>query len=190
MIRGFLMLIVSTLILLSANAKENLTNPLSPLLPFMGSAPQMVYSSDWETVPAWQLSAGSGALLYTYSRPLELVSASVVKEGVVVVFAKGYDFEGVSKAEEKPLELPFYMAMASEAVLYPYAWSYAPEEGRVTIGLSMHPDLEPGFESAQKDIRLRFFVLAPDFLRQHKLNPMAVRKMPYNKLVALLNTTP
>lgn len=129
-------------------------------------------------------------MLYTYSRPLEQVSASVLAEGVVVVFAKGYDFEGVSKAEEKPLGLPFYMALASQAALHPYAWSYTPEESKVTVGLSMHEALKPGFEQAQKEIQLRFFVLTPDFLRQHKLTAIAARKMPYSKLVALLNTTP
>lgn len=107
-----------------------------------------------------------------------------------MVFAKGYDFEGVSKAEEKPLGLPFYMVLANEAAPTPYAWSYTPEEQKVTVALSMNEALKASFEQARKDIQLRFFVLTPDFLRQHKLTPMAARKLPYQQLVVLLNTTP
>lgn len=190
MIRGLFFLILSALSVLPASASEKSTGFPQSFISATGSAPWTVYSSGWESVPAWQLAAGTGALLYTYSRPLEQVSPSILKEGVVVVFARGYDFEGVSKREEKPLGLPFYIALASEAVPQPVAWSYSAEEAMVTVGLSMDAALKEGFEQAQKDIQLRFFVLSPDFLRQHKLTPMTVRKMPYPQLVALLNTAP
>lgn len=190
MIRGLFFLILSALSLLPARASEELTSfPLSltksPVADLL-----TVYSSGWEKVPTWQVAAGTGALLYTYSRPLEEVSSSVLNDGVVVVFARGYDFEGVSTREEKPLGLPFYMALASEAAPQPIAWSYSPAEKGVTVGLSMDAALKESFEQAREDIQLRFFVLSPDFLRQHKLTPMAVRKMPYAQLVALLNTAP
>jgi hypothetical protein len=190
MIRGLFLFIFSALNLLPASARENVTFFPASLISIPIANPLTVYSTEWETVPAWQLAEGSGSLLYTYNRALEPVSAAVLEEGVVVVFAKGYDFEGVSKAEEKPLGLPFYMALAGEAALTPYAWSYSAKEARVTVGLSMGAALKEGFEQARKDIQLRFFVLSPDFLRQHKLTPKAVRKMPYAQLVALLNTAP
>lgn len=190
MIRGLFLLIVGTLSLISSSAKEDLTNPTFRSFPFPLNIPSAVYTSDWETVPGWQLAEGPGSLLFTFSRSLEQVSSSDLKEGVVVVFAKGYDFEKVSAAEEKPLGLPFYMTLANETALHPYAWSYSSEEKRVTIGLSMDSSLKPGFEQAQSDIRIRFFVLTPDFLQQHKLTAMAVRKMPYGQLVALLNIAP
>lgn len=190
MIRGLFVLIVSTLSFVSLSAKQTVTPPLTPTSFFSDSNPRAAFSSGWETVPAWQLTKGSGSLLYTYSRPLEQVSPSVLKEGLVVVFAKGYDFEGVSRAEEKPLGLPFYMALASENAPYPYAWSFTAEQAGVTVALSMNEALKGGFEAAQKDIQLRFFVLTPEFLKQHKLTPMAARKLPYSQLVALLNTTP
>lgn len=190
MIRGLFFLILSALSVLPASASEELTSfPLSlQRSPLAG--PHTVYSSGWEKVPAWQVAAGTGSLLYTYSRPLEEVSSSVLKEGVVVVFARGYDFEGVSTKEDKPLGLPFYMALASEAAPQPVAWSYSAGEKGVTVGLSMDAALKGSFEQAREDIQFRFFVLSPDFLRQHKLSPMAVRKMPYAQVVALLNTAP
>lgn len=190
MIRGLLFLIISALNLLPARASENPKPSTFRHLFSLVTSPQGVFSSDWETVPAWQLDESSGALLYTYSRPLEQVSPAVLTGGVVVVFAKGYDFEGVSKAEEKPLGLPFYMAMANETVSSPLAWSYTPAENKVTVGLSMDAALKGSFEQSRKDILLRYFVLSPDFLQQHKLTPMAVRKMPYSQVVSLLNTTP
>jgi hypothetical protein len=190
MIRGLFVLIASTLSFLSLSAQGNSTNLLFPASLFADITPQGAYSTRWETVPSWQAVDGAGSLLYTYSRPLEQVSPSVLTEGVVVVFARGYDFEGVSKAEEKPLGLPFYIALSSENAPQPYAWSYTPEESKVTIGLSMNEALKTGFVQAQKDIQLRFFVLTPDFLRQHKLTPMAARNMSYTKLVALLHTAP
>lgn len=190
MIRGLFFLILSALSVLPASASEKSTSFPPNTLSAIVFTPRTVYSSGWESVPAWQLAAGTGALLYTYSRPLEQVLPSILNEGVVVVFARGYDFEGVSKREEKPLGLPFYMALSSEAVPQPVAWSYTAEKARVTVGLSMDAALKEGFEQAQKDIQLRFFVLSSDFLRQHKLTRMAVRKMPYSQLVALLNTAP
>lgn len=190
MIRGLLFSILSTLSLLPASASENPTHlPYSKFSSVL-TAPSDVYSSGWETVPAWQLDPGQGSLLYTYSRPFEELSPSMIREGVVVVFARGYDFEGISRREEKPLGLPFYMMPANEANPHPIAWSFAAEGGQVTVGLSMDKALQGGFEQAQKDIQLRYFVISPDFLRQHKLTAMAVRKMPYPQLVALLNTTP
>lgn len=190
MIRGFLFLILSTLSLLPARASENPSH-----FPFSSSTsavttPATVFSSGWESVPAWQLDPETSSLLYTYSRPLEEVSPAVIREGVVVVFARGYDFEGISKREEKPLGLPFYMVSANEAAPHPIAWSYSAEGSQVTVGLSMDKALQGGFEQAQNDIQLRYFVISPGFLRQHKLTAMAVRKMPYSQLVALLNTTP
>lgn len=190
MIRGLFLLIVATLSLLSSSAKENAPSRPLPLFSAPVNTPAMVYSSDWETVPAWQLAEGSGSLLYTYIRPLEQASPEVIKEGVVLVFARGYDFVSVSKAEEKPLGLPFYMALANENVVYPYAWSYSPQERKVTIGLSMDSSLQSGFMQAGKDIQLRFFVLSPGFLKQYKLTAKAARSIPYNRLVDLLNTTP
>jgi hypothetical protein len=190
MIRVLSILVFSALSLLSASAKENEPIPAFPAAFISLFNPQTPFSSDWETVPSWQLTSGTGSLLYTYTRSLDQVSPTILKEGVVVVFAKGYDFEGVSKAEEKPLGLPFYMAPANEAALNPIAWSYAPEENKVTIGLSMNENLKAGFEQARQDIQLRFFVLTPDFLHQHKLTPLTARKISYSQLITLLNATP
>lgn len=190
MIRGLLFLILSALSLLPASATEHPAHFPFSIFSSILTIPSNVYSSGWETVPAWQLDPGQGSLLYTYSRPFEEVSPSAIKEGVVVVFARGYDFESVSQREEKPLGLPFYMLSSNEAAPHPIAWSYAAKGSQVTIGLSMDKALQGGFEQAQKDIQLRYFVISPDFLRQHKLTVLAVRKMPYSQLVALLNTTP
>lgn len=190
MIRGLFLTLFCTCILLVSNARET---PFSHNLFALTNKPSdhaVAYSSEWESVSAWQVTEGKGTLLASYTRQLPQVTSDLLKEGVILLFAKGYDFEGISKAEEKPIGLPFYMALASELVPHPYAWSYGVEEGKVEVGVHMHQDLKKGFDASASDIRLRFFVLPSAFLQQHKLTPMAARKLSYSQLVALLNTTP
>jgi hypothetical protein len=190
MIRGFFYSLICTCFLLTAGARKPF-----PLLPFPTSVlnllgPHSAYSSELENVPAWQFSGGKGTLLATFSRQLPQISSLELQDGIVLVFAKGYDFGGGSKGEEKPVGLPFYMASANETTPQFNACSYYVEEGKVNLVLSMHEGLESGFKTANQDIRLRYFVLPPEFLQQHRLSTMAIRKMPYTQLIGLLGTTP
>jgi hypothetical protein len=190
MIRGLVFSVFYTCFFLTVSAR----NP-EPVGPFFTSVikpltTHSVYSSGWETVPSWQFSAGKGTFLATFSRQLPQISSSVLQEGVVLVFAKGYDFEEVSNKEEKPLGLPFYMASPDEMIAQLNAWTYALEEGKATIELKLPEVLKSDFKRASEDIRLRYFVVPPAFMQHHQLSAMAIRKMPYSQLSGLLGTTP
>lgn len=190
MIRGLFFSLICTCLLLIANARKPLPFRPCPANVLSQLKSRVAYSSEWENVPAWQFSAGKGTLLATFSRHLPQISSSVLQEGVVLVFAKGYDFEGVSKGEEKPVGLPFYMASSKESEPNLNAWTYALGEEKVTIELSISQSLEAGFKTESSAIRLRYFILPPEFLQQHKLSIMTIRKMPYKELIGLLDTTP
>lgn len=188
--RGLFFSVFCTCFFLAAGARKP-----EPVGPFPASVikpltTHSVYSSEWETVPSWQFSAGKGTFLATFSRQLPQISSSVLQVGVVLVFAKGYDFEEVSKAEEKPVGLPFYMASSGKMVAQLNAWTYALEEGKATIELRLPEVLKSDFKRASQDIRLQYFVFPPEFLQQHQLSAMAIRKMPYSQLSGLLGTTP
>ena len=190
MIRGLFLTLFCTCLLIASIASETHSNYPHFTLFNNPTDPAVAYSSDWESVSAWQVTVGKGTLLASYTRQLSQVSSAILEDGVVLLFAKGYDFEGVSKAEERPLVLPFYMVLANETAPHPYAWSYGVDAGKVEVAVSMHQALKEGFDSASNDIRLRFFVLPSTFLKQHKLTPMAARSLPYSQLVSLLSTTP
>lgn len=190
MIRGLFFSLLCTCCLLTASALKPV-----PVNPFPQKVLSLLdthsaYSSEWENVQAWQFSAGKGTLLATFSRHLPEISSLVLQEGVVLVFAKGYDFEGVSEGEDKPVGLPFYMASPRVTVSQTNAWSYSIEEGKVSIVLIMPESLNSSFKTECQDIRLRYFVFPPEFLRQHKLSTMAIRNMPYKQLIGLLGTAP
>jgi len=173
-----------------AGARETSSKNHFPIGFFNPAEPHTVYLSEWEAVPAWQLTAVKGTLFATYTRQLPQISSDILDEGVVLLFARGYDFEAVSRGEEKPVGLPFYMTLSNESMPQPFAWSYEAKKGKVQVALSMQEALERGFQSARNDIRLRYFVLPSQFLQEHKLTPMAARNLSYNQLVTLLNTTP
>ena len=187
MIRGLVFSVFYTCFFLTVGARKSSPFPSFVIKPLTTPS---AYSSEWETVPSWQFSAGKGTFLATFSRQLPQISSSVLQEGVVLVFAKGYDFEGVSKAEEKPIGLPFYMSSAGEMDAQLNAWTYSSDEGKATIELRLPEVLKSDFEGACQDIRLRYFVVPPEFLQQHQLSAMAIRKMPYSQLSGLLGTMP
>src|SRR5688500_5473310 len=71
-------------------------------------APAAAYfSTDWESAPQWNRSVSGNDVTYHFNRNTPELEQQMVQSGAVVVFVKGYDFTGFSKAE-KPIGLPFY----------------------------------------------------------------------------------
>ena len=112
----------------------------------------------------------------------------MIKSGAVVVFVKGYDFTGFSKVE-KPLGLPFYF-MAPDENSGTYNWHTEFKEGNINVALQMQGAMEENFLKSSNQIRVRYFVLSPEFLKEHKLNAQALRGISYSKLTTLLGVAP
>ena len=190
MFSDFLLSTLCSGILMFSNTQECFKNAETVVTHNIVTDPQLAYHSEWETVPSWSTENKNGSLFHTYKRTIPQISKTILDSGVIVVFAKGYDFNGINKSEEKPLGLPFYMLSSIESLSHPQAWSFKIEEGNLIIGLSMHPEVKSFFDNDSKDIQLRYFVLSPEFLKKHNLTEEGVRKSNYNQIVSLIGTTP
>ena len=144
------------------------------------------YLSDWETVSHWDSYKENNLHLYFFNRKTPQLNASVINGDAVVIFAKGYDFEGFSKSAEQPLGLPFYLMSTTEKLTDSNAWVSENREGNIKVALSMSKDLESSFLKNNNKIQFRYFVLSSDFLRQNNLTPQSLRSLSYSKLVQLL----
>jgi hypothetical protein len=148
------------------------------------------FATDWESVPNWKQDKQVDQLYYTYNRSTPELNKTILEGGAVVVFAKGYDFEGFSRGPQKPLGLPFYMMTAAENVTQPYAWYSENSEGSIKVGLKMSPELESTFLKGSENIQFRYFVLPQNVLTQHKLNAQSLRSLSYSGLTQLLGVAP
>lgn len=146
------------------------------------------FSTEWEEVPQWNRSASGNEVTYHFNRNTPQLESHMLKTGAVVVFVKGYDFTGFSKVE-KPLGLPFYF-MAPDESSGTYNWHTESREGHINVALQMQAATEENFLKANNNIRMRYFILSPQFLEQHKLNHQTLRGISYTKLSAMLGLAP
>ncbi len=106
-----------------------------------------------------------------------------------MVWTRGYDFLNMSKGD-KPLGLPFTWVPADERYIHPYLWHYYSTENNVSVAVEMHPEMIENFTAAKQDIRMRYFVITPEFMAANNLSKPALRSMSYDKLISLLNVAP
>lgn len=144
------------------------------------------FSTDWEAVPDWKSNESNGVQVYNFNRNTPELNDAVLKGGAVVVFAKGYDFEGFSRSAEKPLTLPFYIMSANDNTNDTYNWTTDNTAGNIAVSLKMPKDLAQTFSKAHSNIRFRYFVLPQNVLEAHHLTPSALHQMPYNKFTELM----
>lgn len=144
------------------------------------------FSTGWEAVPEWKSNETNGVQVYNFNRNTPELNDAVLNGGAVVVFAKGYDFEGFSRSAEKPMGLPFYIMSANENANDTYNWTTDNTEGNIAVSLKMSKDLAQTFSKAQGNIRFRYFVLPQAFLQAHHLTTQALHQMPYHKFTELV----
>lgn len=146
------------------------------------------FSTDWEEVPQWSRTTSGNDVVYSFNRNTPELEQRTVNGGAVVVFVKGYDFTGFSKVE-KPLGLPFYF-MAPEGNSGTYNWNTEYNAGNINVALRMQGGMEENFLKANNQVRIRYFILSPQFMKENKLNAQALRGISYTKLAALLGIAP
>ena len=71
-----------------------------------------VYSTAWESIPAWSAQTAPDAMNFSYTRSVPQLSNEVLDNGVVLVFARNlWEEKGELKElaiPDKPLMMPFY----------------------------------------------------------------------------------
>ena len=145
-----------------------------------------VYSSGWESIPAWNATTSPEAVRFSYTRQMPNLNKDVLEHGVVIIFARNLwaeeaGLKEMDKAPEKPLMMPFYFLPYFEKPDYTEQWNYTAEENKVTISLVVK-----GGEDAAvpgKKIQLRYIVIPAQTLKEKKQTAAAVRKLSYDKLV-------
>lgn len=152
-----------------------------------GKEPQSgVYSSGWESIPAWNATTSPEAVRFSYTRQMPNLNKDVLEHGVVIIFARNLwaeeaGLKEMDKAPEKPLMMPFYFLPYFEKPDYTEQWNYTAEENKVTISLVVK-----GGEDAAvpgKKIQLRYIVIPAQTLKEKNQTAAAVRKLSYDKLV-------
>lgn len=148
-----------------------------------------VYASAWESSASWQSGLVNGLQNYSFNRPTRQVSQSVMNNGLVLAFAKGYNFLGTGE-DDKPIGTPFYFSLAEERFVHPYYYYLHLTEGNIKTNVSMHATLESPFASGKNNLQFRYFVIPPEFLSKYSLSASTVKNKSYDEIVSLLHTTP
>jgi hypothetical protein len=145
-----------------------------------------VYSSGWETVPAWTAETSPDAISFFYSRKVPELNSGTIDNGAILVFARNLWVDDpvlkeMDKTPEKPLMMPFYFLPYFEKPDYTEQWNYTAAENKINVSLVVK-----GGEDAAvpgKKIQLRFIVIPPEVLQEKKQSVQAVRKLSYDQLV-------
>jgi hypothetical protein len=147
------------------------------------------FVSNWETAPSWQSSSSNGITTYFFKRSTPQLTKAAAAGKALVVWTKGYDFEGMTKGD-KPLGLPFTWIPSNERYMHPYTWYYQGTENMVSVGVDMHDEMAPVFNQSRDGIKMRYFVLSDEFMKANGLTGPTLHSLSYDKLIAMLNVTP
>jgi hypothetical protein len=157
-----------------------------------GVKPEL-YSSGWETVPAWNTESNPQSTSFFYTRYLPELKTDIINNGVVLVFARNL-WEGNSSLKEfddvpeKPLMMPFYFLPYFEKPDYTERWDYKASENKINISLTVRGGDK--IASPNKKLQLRFVVICEKLLREKKQTAQVLHKLSYGELIKTFNLTP
>lgn len=141
-------------------------------------------ATGWEPVRSWHKTTNADKLTLIYERSLPEVSKEVVDQGAVLVFAKGYNFSAM-KMKEKPMRLPFVYFSPVENEAGAYQWIPEAQTGKVVLTLSLPTQQEANFSNFKDQVLVRYFVVRPEFLKQHNLTLAQLKALGYKEFIAL-----
>ena len=145
-----------------------------------------LYSSGWETVPAWNTESNTQSTSFFYTRYLPELKTDILNNGVVLVFARNV-WEGNSSLKEfddvpeKPLLMPFYFLPYFEKPDYTERWDYKASENKIDISLMVKG--KGKVAPPNKKLQLRYLVIPEKMLREKKQTAQSVHKLSYEELV-------
>ena len=147
------------------------------------------FYTDWETDLQWKESTSGKGKVFSIHKQLPQLDANILSKGYVLAFIKGYNFSKMPMAE-KPLSLPFEFFLPEVDAKQSISWQVEKAEGNVQVALQIQQNFSDQFQQFGKNIKVRYFVLTPLFLQQHKLTQAQVHQISYTKLVSLLQLEP
>ncbi|RYY40720.1 MAG: hypothetical protein EOO08_06210 [Chitinophagaceae bacterium] len=145
--------------------------------------------TDWEPGTNWTRTNGdNGTLKYTLSRGFHQLTQSMIDNGAVLVFSKGYNF--ADNGNMPAMGMPFYFYLPIERMNFPVYWDYLKKIGGVDVKLELKEDAAPWFASGSSNVRMRYFVFSPQELQRRGLDTLTVRSLSYQQLVDMYNLVP
>jgi hypothetical protein len=148
-----------------------------------------IYTSPWKTIPAWTAKKREGATVFSYKHNTPELQGDLIKNGVVLVFARNlWPKDGAKEFDDKtdkPLLMPFYFLPYFEKPNYTEEWSYVAADKNLELTLAVkggNKVLEPG-----KNIQWRLIAIPLKKLQEKKQNSRTVRKLSYDELVQLFH---
>jgi hypothetical protein len=149
-----------------------------------------VYSTGWETVPAWNIESNPRSTSFFYTRRLPELKTDVINNGVVLVFARhlwdgNASLKEFNDAPEKPLMMPFYFLPYFEKPDYTEEWNYKASENKIDISLMVKG--KGKVAPPNKKLQLRYLVIPEKMLREKKQTAQSVHRLSYEEFVKTFN---
>ena len=148
-----------------------------------------IYTSAWEAIPTWTTTKLAGSTVFNYKHNTPELHGDLIKNGVVLVFARNLWPKDALKEfddnAEKPLLMPFYFLPYFEKPDYTEEWSYIAADKNIQLTLTV----KGGEEAHQpgKNIQWRFIAIPLKKLQEKKQNSQTIRKLSYDELAQLFN---
>jgi hypothetical protein len=181
------------LVLLSACSKSDI--PARPVMEVVAPIAQLAPDhstavvTGWESAGTWSRSAGpDGTITFSTSQALPGLSPDILENGLVLVYASGYNL--AAPALDKPLSLPLYFYTSAARADKPFYWQFAARQGAVNVSVTVQADEEQRFTSSRSGIRLRYVVVPPSMLQTLQLAREELHNLSYREVTALLQAAP
>jgi hypothetical protein len=150
-----------------------------------------IYSSGWETVPAWDASASPDAVHFSYAFHVPEPDSKNLYKSAVLVFARNLwnadpNFKEM-EGKNKPMLMPFYYLPYFEKLNYTEQWNYSVENKKINVLLTVKGSDDAALPD--KKIQLRFIVIPQQVLQQKKQTTETLRKLSYNQLLQIFDLT-
>lgn len=146
------------------------------------------YFSEWEKLINWNRRDSSVYYVYSMARPTPQITEDILNTGVVLVYAKDYrSDEGV--LQPTPTKLSFQLEGGME---YVNEWYQTNQMEKVTVKFrsnKFHYSNQP-IPEPDGYTRFRFFVIPQTELERMGYSRSSIQEISYDKLVALLHTSP
>ena len=145
-----------------------------------------VYTSGWESIPAWTVDKNTGSTILSYSRNLPELNSDILEKGAVLVFVRNLWPEGIGDGETgKPLMMPFYFLPYFEKPDYTEEWNYTIKRNVINITLLIKGSKQP--TQPNKKVQLRYVVIPVEKLKAKKQTTQTVRKASYDEVVQMFD---
>ncbi|HVG42066.1 MAG TPA: hypothetical protein VM888_10690 [Chitinophagaceae bacterium] len=145
----------------------------------------MPFASTWEEPAAWKTKDSANYRTYTCQRSMPELTDGIVKNGVVMVWAKNL-VDPTLGMIEKPMLTPFYFFPDNERPKYTEYWYTTPQAGAVSLSFRTNESLTEGTQIPNNKVRLRYILIPQEVLKKNNQTATSVYKLTYTQLTSIL----